>query len=170
MQGARSVMGTESESLSTYATVWLTLISGVILVKAAQQYWTLAIRATHKRNIPAYVNALLDRMPGWTDYFAFVPLVAMSIAVLTIGYKLLFFSGLDTIVRVQVGLAMSILVGWLGGGFVKKADARLQLRPFKPIYLVPMTVVIGIIAFGVYAMMVKCPEHLAEQWWMPCFH
>ena len=160
--------GSESAFLSTYAAVWLTLISGAILMKAAHAYWTIGVRVARKRNMPTYVGALLDKMPVWINYFAFVPTLVVFFVVLTIGFKIISSSGLDTLVRVQVGLAMCVLLGWIGGNFVNKADDRLQL--VKPIYLVPMAMVVGITAFGLYAMMAWCPEHLAEQWWMPCFH
>ena len=156
-------MDSESQStISTYATIWLTLISGAILFKAAHDYWALAIRATRKRNIPEHVSALLDKMPVWTNYFAFVPIIAVIVVVVAIGFKILSASGLDTLVRVQVGLAMGVILGRLGVTIGNKADDRLQ--SFKPIYLVPVTVVGGIMAFGVYVMLVKCPERLAEQW------
>ncbi len=114
------------------------------------------------------MSALLDKMPVWTNYFAFVPSIAVFVVVLVIGSKILSNSGLDTLVRVQVGLAMGVILGRLVMAIAFKADDRLQ--PFKPIYLVPMTVVGGVMAFGVYVMLVECPERLAEQWWMPCFH
>ena len=161
-------MDSESQStISTYAAIWLTLISGAILLKAADDYWTLAIRVAQKRNILAHVGALLDKMPVWTNYFAFVPIIAVFIAFLAIGSKILSNSSLDILVRTQVGLAMGVILSRLGWVIANKADDRLQ--PFKPIYLVPVAVVGGIMAFGVRVMLDKCPESLAEQWWMPCF-
>ena len=161
-------MDSESQfTISTYATMWLTLISGAILLKAAHDYWTFAIRVARKRNILAHVEALLDKMPVWTNYFAFMPSIAMFVVVLAIGSKILSNSGLDILLRAQVGLAMGVILGRLLVVIANKADDRLQ--PFKPIYLVPVAVVGGIMAFGVYVMLDKCPESLAEQWWMPCF-
>ena len=159
--------GSEVAFLPTYAAVWLTLISGAVLVKAAHDCWTIGIRFARKKNMPAYVGALLDKMPVWINYFAYAPTLVVTIVVLVIGGKVIYHSGLDPLVRVQVGLALGVLLGWLGGYFVREADSRLQ--PFKPIYLVPIAMVGGTLAFGFYAMAVWCPEHLAEQWWMPCF-
>ena len=36
-------------------------------MKAAHAYWTIGIRVARKRNMPAYVGALLDKMPVWIN-------------------------------------------------------------------------------------------------------
>ena len=157
-----------------FATVWLTLISGVILVKAMQDYWSMATRATRAirptrmRNALAQVGIFWDKRPIWTNCFAFVPATTLLIVFLTIGFKILSNSGLDILLRTQVGLAMGVTLGRLGAPFIKKADDLLQ--PFKVIYFVPIAAAAGVNIFGLYLMLNKCPEHLAEQWWMPCFH
>ena len=162
-------MDTEPQStLSAFTTIWLTLVSGIVLVWAAQSYWRKATRAIRKSGIPALLGKALDRLPVWTNAFGFVPAFVLIVVVGPMGFKLLFHSGMDNLLRIQVGIAYCVTMGHLARIIVNKSDARAQ--ELKPIHWVPITAVTAILLVGTLVLWFECPVHLAELWWTPCFN
>ena len=162
-------MNTELDStISAFTTIWLTIVSGIILVSTAQSYWRMAIRYIQRSKIPALWSEALDKLPVWVNYLGFAPAAAILFVVIPIGAKIVTNSSLDTLLRIQVSLALGVVAGRLAMTIAKRADARTP--PFKRIYFVPIAVVMATLALGTYVSLFKCPEGLAEQWWTPCFN
>ena len=159
--------GTETTTISTFATIWLAVISSLVLAKTVQDTWAIATRIARSRNVPTRLGTLLGKAPLLTNYFAFVPVIVIIVVFITVGIKILLHSGLDPLIRIQVGLALGVVVGRLGTTIAMGADRRI--RPVKAVYLIPVALVAGTLALGIHAMLAWCPGHLTGQWWMPCF-
>ena len=162
--GRKGGMGNESETgtLSIYAAIWLTLISGAILLKASQDFWSLASRRIRKRDPFSW----LGKIPTWMNAFAAPAYIPIFLLIVIVGSKVAVASDLDRLLRLQVLLALGYLVGKIGGNFLMTADD--QLRPFRPIYLLPISISTVLLIFMVYMMLNRCPNDLAQHWWMPC--
>ena len=164
-------MGNETNTLPVYVSIWLTLISGAILLKATQDYWSVLSKRIRRLDL----SALLEKaqragfspiIPTWMNAFAAFAYISIFALIIIVGTKIAVASELDRLLRIQVLLALSYLVGRFGSKFIHAADDRLQ--PFQSIYLLPMSISILLLAFMFFMMVDRCPQNLAENWWMPC--
>ena len=149
--------------LSTYVTIWLTLISGVIILKNAQEaYASVSSRMTPVRNALARVGTWLDKRPHWTDYFAFIPVTLLLLALPVVNVQILVKGGLalETLVIAQVSIAMGMVVGKMIVRLTVLTNKRSRHRPFQPVAFALSTAVALLMLYGVYVFTDKYLTYL----------
>ena len=159
-------MGNEADTtpaLSLYATIWLTLISGAILMYAAGSQWRWLKRTFEMRN----PLILPERMPDWLSGLTFFLTMTFFLLCLTVGIKLIDSYVTEPILQAQVTLAAFVLVGSIMSKFLATSDDAMYLR--KPVYWVSLSCSLTVTVVLIIAMFIWCPSHLSEKWWMPCF-
>ena len=127
--------------LSTYANMWLTLVSGVIILKYGREL----VAGISRRMAPvwapvrtrlAHVAAWVDhRRPPWTDHYAIVPIVLIFMGLPYANIQLFVRGGLglELVVIAQVSIALGLVGGRAMASIAIRANKRIRQRPTEPV-------------------------------------
>ena len=150
-------------SLSPYITIWLTLISGAILMTVAYSYWRQLCSWLRK----SFLITLPERVPFWWGGVGVFLVLTSFLLLLSVGNKIIATHITEPILKTQMFLATAAVWGLPTGKILIALDKRI--RPFRWLHLIP-ALVACMLALGMgYLMLKECPPHLAKLWWMPCF-
>ena len=151
-------------SLSPYITIWLTLISGAILMTVAYSYWRQLCSWLRK----SFQITFPDRVPFWWGSVGVFLVLTSLLLLVWVGCKITTTYITEPILKTQMFLALGAMWAIPTGKVLVALDKRT--RPFKWLPLIPTTLVACTLALGVgYLMLKEFPPHLSKLWWMPCF-
>ena len=150
-------------SLSPYITIWLTLISGAILMTVAYGYWRLLCSWLSK----SFQITLPDRVPFWWGSVGVFLALTSLLLLASVGCKITTTYITEPILKTQMFLAIGAVWAIPTGKVLVALNKRTG--PFRWLHLIP-TLVACTLALGVGYLMLKAfPPHLSNLWWMPCF-
>ena len=135
-------------SLSPYITIWLTLISGAILMTVAYGYWRQLCSWLRK----SFPITLPERVPFWWGSVGVFLALTSLLLLLSVGNKIITTYITEPILKTQMFLATAAVWGLPTGKILIALNKRTG--PFRWLHLIP-TLVACTLALGVGYLMLK---------------
>lgn len=158
-------MGDEAGGISstyTLVTIWLTLISGAVLLSLARSY----LRDTFTPLFNSIPLALPTKLPPWMKVALGIAFWALAIIWVVVGGKAIFTYVSEPVLRVQVYFAAFLSIFWVWQKMVNAAQPVHWNSTIR--LLVPMFAGIVLALSMVAYTRLDCPTSWARQWWVPC--
>ena len=145
--------------ISLYITIWLTVISGAVLLKEADNWRQRLLAVIEKR-----IKSPKELSPYWTPLFSVILSLVVLLS-LSIGAKAVSAIVVEQLLRIQILIASTVLFVWL---LLAVNSMELKIVPYRWKYALPSLLIYIVAILVGFLMAAACPSPFKELWWSPC--